>query len=69
MEMLYDKNAARADRRRSPSLGRRRRRFRRPRTARGPLPLKALDVQAAIDGLVARTDVAQTFVNTHADPR
>ncbi len=36
-------------------------------TARGPLPLKALDVQAAIDGLVARTDVAQTFVNTHAE--
>ena len=37
-------------------------------TARGPLPLKALDVQATIDGLIARTDVAQTFVNTHAEP-
>ena len=37
-------------------------------TARGPLPLKALDVHATLDGLVARTDVAQTFVNTHAEP-
>jgi Ca-activated chloride channel family protein len=37
-------------------------------TARGPLPLKALDVQATIDGLLARIDVAQTFVNTHAEP-
>ncbi len=37
-------------------------------TAHGPLPLKALDVQATIDGLIARIDVAQTFVNTHAEP-
>jgi Ca-activated chloride channel family protein len=37
-------------------------------TARGPLPLKALDVHATIDGLVACTDLAQTFVNTHAEP-
>ena len=37
-------------------------------TARGPLPLKALDVQATIDGLLVRIDVAQTFVNTHAEP-
>jgi Ca-activated chloride channel family protein len=32
-------------------------------TARGPLPLKCLEVQARIDGLVARTEVEQTFVN------
>ena len=37
-------------------------------TALGPLPLKALDVRATIDGLLARIDVAQTFVNTHAEP-
>jgi Ca-activated chloride channel family protein len=37
-------------------------------TARGPLPLKALDVQARIDGLLAETTVRQTFVNTHAEP-
>ncbi|HVS38209.1 MAG TPA: VIT domain-containing protein, partial [Gemmataceae bacterium] len=37
-------------------------------TVRGPLPLKALDIQAVIDGLLARIDVAQTFVNTHAEP-
>ncbi len=37
-------------------------------TARGPLPLKALDVLATLDGLLARIDVAQTFVNTHAEP-
>ncbi len=36
-------------------------------TAHGPLPLKALDVQATLDGLIARIDVAQTFVNTHAE--
>jgi Ca-activated chloride channel family protein len=37
-------------------------------TARGPLPLKALDVQARLDGLLAETTVRQTFVNTHAEP-
>ncbi len=37
-------------------------------TARGPLPLKALDVHARIDGLLAETTVRQTFVNTHAEP-
>ena len=37
-------------------------------TTRGPLPLKALDVRTMIDGLLARTDLAQTFVNTHAEP-
>jgi Ca-activated chloride channel homolog len=37
-------------------------------TARGPLPLKALDVQARIDGLLAAVEVTQTFVNTHAEP-
>src|SRR5262245_43017424 len=37
-------------------------------TARGPLPLKALDVHARIDGLLAEVGVTQTFVNTHAEP-
>jgi Ca-activated chloride channel homolog len=37
-------------------------------TEKGPLPLKALDVKTRIDGLVARTTVRQTFVNTHAEP-
>ena len=36
-------------------------------TERGCLPLKALDVQARIDGLIARTTLTQTFVNTHAE--
>src|SRR5262249_46027543 len=34
----------------------------------GPLPLKALDVLARIDGLICQVDLAQTFVNTHAEP-
>ncbi len=38
------------------------------RTERGSLPLKALDVQVRLDGLLARTVVEQTFVNTHAEP-
>src|SRR5436309_6070648 len=37
-------------------------------TERGPLPLKALDVQARLDGLLAEVEVSQTFVNTHAEP-
>jgi Ca-activated chloride channel family protein len=37
-------------------------------TARGCLPLEALDVQARIDGLIARTTLTQTFVNAHAEP-
>src|SRR5579884_1738831 len=37
-------------------------------TDRGPLPLKALDVRVRLDGLLARTVVEQTFVNTHAEP-
>jgi Ca-activated chloride channel family protein len=35
---------------------------------KGVLPLKALDVVARIDGLLARTTVCQTFVNTHGEP-
>jgi Ca-activated chloride channel homolog len=38
------------------------------RTARGTLPLKALDVQARLEGLLAEVGVTQTFVNTHAEP-
>jgi Ca-activated chloride channel family protein len=37
------------------------------KTERGCLPLKALDVQARIDGLIARVMLTQTFVNTHAE--
>jgi Ca-activated chloride channel homolog len=37
-------------------------------TARGPLPLRAMDVHARIDGLLAEVMVTQTFVNTHAEP-
>jgi Ca-activated chloride channel homolog len=37
-------------------------------TARGHLPLKALDVHARIDGLLAQVQVRQTFVNTHDQP-
>jgi Ca-activated chloride channel family protein len=36
-------------------------------TERGCLPLKALDVQARIDGLIARVQMTQTFVNAHAE--
>ncbi|HVR74160.1 MAG TPA: VIT domain-containing protein [Planctomycetota bacterium] len=38
------------------------------RTEKGPLPLKAMDVRAKIDGLIVRTDVRQTFVNTNGEP-
>src|SRR5436305_527619 len=37
-------------------------------TERGPLPLKALDVLARLEGLLAEVEVTQTFVNTHAEP-
>lgn len=37
-------------------------------TPQGLLPLKALDVQARIDGLLAHVEVAQTFVNTLGVP-
>src|SRR5205823_10548038 len=37
-------------------------------TERGPLPLKAMAVHARIDGLLADVTLAQTFVNTHAEP-
>src|SRR5262249_33655086 len=36
-------------------------------TERGCLPLKALDVQARLDGLIARVTLTQTFVNVHAE--
>jgi Ca-activated chloride channel family protein len=38
------------------------------RTERGHLPLKRLDVRARITGLVAETEVSQTFVNTLGVP-
>jgi hypothetical protein len=38
-------------------------------TARGCLPLAALDVRARIEGLLARVEVRQTFVNAHGEPR
>jgi Ca-activated chloride channel family protein len=37
-------------------------------TPMGNLPLKALDVSARIDGLLARTVVRQRFANPHAEP-
>src|SRR5262245_33236065 len=37
-------------------------------TARGSLPLTALDVHARIDGLLVEVTVSQTFVNTYAEP-
>jgi Ca-activated chloride channel homolog len=37
-------------------------------TGRGRLPLKALDVNARIDGLLAEVDVRQTFVNALEEP-
>src|SRR5262245_36299616 len=37
-------------------------------TARGHLPLKALDVRVRIDGLLSQVSVSQTFVNTHDEP-
>jgi Ca-activated chloride channel family protein len=38
------------------------------RTPRGCLPLRALDVRARLDGLIARIELTQTFVNAHAEP-
>jgi Ca-activated chloride channel family protein len=38
------------------------------RTEKGLLPLKALDVRARVDGLLAETRLTQTFVNAHAEP-
>ena len=37
-------------------------------TAKGPLPLKAMDVKAHITGLLYNLTVVQTFVNTHEEP-
>ena len=37
-------------------------------TARGGLPLVALEVQARLDGLIASVEVCQTFVNSHDQP-
>ncbi|HEY7153936.1 MAG TPA: VIT domain-containing protein [Gemmataceae bacterium] len=37
------------------------------KTERGSLPLKALDVQGRLDGLIARVTLTQTFVNVHAE--
>jgi Ca-activated chloride channel family protein len=37
-------------------------------TAKGPLPLKAMDVKVHITGLLYNLTVVQTFVNTHEEP-
>ena len=37
-------------------------------TSKGPLPLKAMDIQASIVGLLSRVTIRQTFVNTHQEP-
>src|ERR1051325_10719643 len=37
-------------------------------TARGCLPLKSLDVQVRLNGLVAGVALTQTFVNAHDEP-
>lgn len=37
-------------------------------TERGPLPLKAMEISARIDGLVAHTVLTQSFVNTIGQP-
>jgi Ca-activated chloride channel homolog len=37
-------------------------------TERGNLPLEAIDVRAAVAGLLARTELAQTFVNPYDEP-
>lgn len=37
-------------------------------TARGLLPLRAMDVDVSIVGLVSQVALAQTFVNVHAEP-
>jgi Ca-activated chloride channel family protein len=38
------------------------------KTPRGCLPLEALDVRAHVNGLLARTEVTQTFVNGNDEP-
>src|SRR5437899_8831908 len=38
------------------------------RTERGCLPLRALNVRARLDGLIAALDVEQVFVNAHDQP-
>jgi Ca-activated chloride channel family protein len=37
-------------------------------SAKGSLPLKAMDVDGRVDGLLAQLSVQQTFVNTHDEP-
>jgi Ca-activated chloride channel family protein len=37
-------------------------------TGLGHLPLKAMDIQATLEGLLAEVDLSQTFVNTFAEP-
>jgi Ca-activated chloride channel family protein len=37
-------------------------------TEKGGLPLKAMDVRTRIDGLIAQTDLTQTFQNVHTEP-
>ena len=37
-------------------------------TARGALPLIALEARARLDGLIASIEVEQTFVNSHNEP-
>jgi Ca-activated chloride channel family protein len=37
-------------------------------TPQGPLPLKALEVNARIEGLIAETHLTQAFVNNHREP-
>jgi Ca-activated chloride channel family protein len=37
-------------------------------TEKGGLPLQAMDVRTRIDGLIAQTDLTQTFHNVHAEP-
>lgn len=37
-------------------------------TSKGPLPLKAMDVRVRLEGLLARLQLTQTFVNTHGEP-
>src|SRR4051812_22079483 len=37
-------------------------------TARGHLPLKAMDVQVTLEGLLGQVELSQTFVNTFDEP-
>jgi Ca-activated chloride channel family protein len=37
-------------------------------TAKGGLPLAALEVDARLDGLIAGIEVRQTFINSHSEP-